>query len=39
MRTVERLLEEGSVAKRSPTALEREQYGLSHNIKEVLVAV
>jgi len=39
MRTVERLLDEGSVAKRSPTTDEREQYGLSHNIREVLVAV
>jgi hypothetical protein len=39
MRTVERLLDEGSVTKRIPTALERDQYGLSHNIKEVLVAV
>jgi hypothetical protein len=39
MRTVERLLDEGAVTKRSPTALERNQYGLSHNIKEVLVAV
>ncbi|WP_396189461.1 AAA family ATPase [Flavobacterium sp.] len=38
MRSLDRLLEEGTVVKRPPTVVERKAYRISSNVKEVLVS-